>query len=445
MASEGGAPRRLTQSSAIDTEAAWSPDGKTVAFVSDRDGDQGIFLMGPDGKNVRRFSKPKVFEGWPDWSPDGRFLCFHADIDGHFTVCVAEAATGRVERLTRGRGSNRNPRFMRMNEDAPAPPSIPQDGLRIAAEVSGHLTSGMAGPNPQKYPFRYRGYGVLDKAQREALAKAGAVPEAAARALGQSLLWPGAGDTLEAIKLAGDGKKLAGEAKVLHRYGKQGTHVITLKIEGAFDMGRLTLRAVDAAITGTWDWGGGIAKQEGAVTVRFEMQGAAVPSGGTPEKGTPGKPPTKDAPPAKEAALKATATVDGHTQAVAFNPQKYPFKYAGSSALDAEQVKALGKAGPVPDAVARALLGCLLWPGEGDTLEKASLKGDGKKLTGEAEVLHRYGKQGTHVIKVKLEGGVAGGKVTLKATDASVTGTWNAGFATKLKGGVTIKIDIQQP
>jgi hypothetical protein len=138
--------------------------------------------------------------------------------------------------------------------------------------------------------------------------------------------------------------------------------------------------------------------------------------------------------------LKVTARVEGYTQATQFNPQKYPFKYTGASTLDADQLKALGQAGDVPAAVSRALLECLLWPQAGDKLEKVALKSDGKKLSGEVEVSHRYGKQGTHVLKLRLEGTLDGGRLTLKAVEPGVSGTWDYGGGTIKLGG---KVDIQ--
>jgi hypothetical protein len=439
---DGTGLTRLTQRKGLDTMPAWSPDGKTIALVSDRDGDQGIFLMNPDGSNVRRLSGLRAFEGWPGWSPDGRFLCYHADIHGHFTICVVEVASGRVEQLTRGRGSNRNPRFLRLAEDTYSPPAVPPGGVRIAAAVSGYLTSGPGGPNPQKYPFSYRAYGVLDKDQWQALAKPGEVPPAIAKNLGQALLWPGVGDELKSIKLHVKGNQLVGEAAVLHRYGKQGTHTIVTKLEGVLENGQLTLKALKPAIDGTWDWGGGIAKQQGEVAIQLEVQRTG--SDHRHDLKEQPAPPTKGKPdPAKGDGLKVTAKVEGYTQATMFNPQKYPFKYMGSAQLDAEQLKALAKEGDVPESAAKALLGCLLWPKMEDTLEKAALKSDGKKLTGEATVLHKYGKQGTHTLKLRLEGSVENGRVSLKVTESTVSGTWDyGGGQIKLQGNVEITIEM---
>ena len=71
---EGGAPRRLTTGDSYDIAPRWSPDGTTIAFISDRAsrGTGALFLMDPDGGEAQRLSKWDAAVADPQWSPDGR-------------------------------------------------------------------------------------------------------------------------------------------------------------------------------------------------------------------------------------------------------------------------------------------------------------------------------------------------------------------------------------
>src|SRR5262245_26732657 len=52
----GGSPRRLTTAGEKDAEPRWSPDGRTIAFVAKRDGDDEpqLYVIAPDGGEARR-------------------------------------------------------------------------------------------------------------------------------------------------------------------------------------------------------------------------------------------------------------------------------------------------------------------------------------------------------------------------------------------------------
>ncbi len=81
---EKGPTRNLTQSSgAHDKWARWSPDGKYVAFVSDADGEENIYLVAQDGseKPVQLTKGLTAMLYAPEWSPTGTHLAF-ADKDG---------------------------------------------------------------------------------------------------------------------------------------------------------------------------------------------------------------------------------------------------------------------------------------------------------------------------------------------------------------------------
>ena len=91
-ASVTGAPDatlRLTSNVADDSEPAVSPDGRTVAFVSNRDGVPAIYLLALDRRDVPpgrvRTSGPARA---PSWSPDGGRLAFVCQRDGQADICL---------------------------------------------------------------------------------------------------------------------------------------------------------------------------------------------------------------------------------------------------------------------------------------------------------------------------------------------------------------------
>jgi cytoskeletal protein RodZ len=76
--SGGGAVLRITRivdDAANNSHVRPSPDGRRIAFDSDRGGVRGVYLADADGKNVRRVS-PDGFAAVPSWSPDGTRLAF---------------------------------------------------------------------------------------------------------------------------------------------------------------------------------------------------------------------------------------------------------------------------------------------------------------------------------------------------------------------------------
>jgi TolB protein len=67
----------LTRSSAYDVTPAWSPDGKWIAFASDRDGRRNIYVTDVTGKTVRRLTtEGDGIYSRPQWSPNGDKLIF---------------------------------------------------------------------------------------------------------------------------------------------------------------------------------------------------------------------------------------------------------------------------------------------------------------------------------------------------------------------------------
>jgi tricorn protease len=85
---ENGPTRNLTRSSgAHDKWARWSPDGKQIAFISDRTGEDEVYLIAQDGSDEpRQLTRGgKAMRYAPEWSPKGTHLAF-SDKDGKLYV-----------------------------------------------------------------------------------------------------------------------------------------------------------------------------------------------------------------------------------------------------------------------------------------------------------------------------------------------------------------------
>ncbi len=104
---ENGSTRNLTRSSgAHDKWARWSPDGRSVAFVSDRSGEDEIWLVAQDGSvEPRRLTTGgDVMRYAPEWSPDGSRVAFSdkngklwmVDVAGGRTVEIADDRRGQI-------------------------------------------------------------------------------------------------------------------------------------------------------------------------------------------------------------------------------------------------------------------------------------------------------------------------------------------------------------
>jgi dipeptidyl aminopeptidase/acylaminoacyl peptidase len=83
-----GAARNLTCHPATDKYPACSFDGTRIAFVSDREGSDALYVMDADGSNVRRLAKEqRGFAGMPSWTADGRWLYFSLFRAGPARMC----------------------------------------------------------------------------------------------------------------------------------------------------------------------------------------------------------------------------------------------------------------------------------------------------------------------------------------------------------------------
>lgn len=87
---------RLTNNgSVIDIAPSWSPDGKQIAFVSDRSGSPQVYVMESDGTNPRRLTFQSNYSVTPAWSPDGRWIAYGVRTEGEFDLYLIDP-TGEV-------------------------------------------------------------------------------------------------------------------------------------------------------------------------------------------------------------------------------------------------------------------------------------------------------------------------------------------------------------
>jgi TolB protein len=97
-----GEPRRMTFSSAIDTEPNFSPDGELMLFTSDRGGSPQIYGMQVAGGEPRRLTFEGSYNVSPRFSPDGKSFTFIQRNGGRFNVAVQDMTTRQVQVLTDG-------------------------------------------------------------------------------------------------------------------------------------------------------------------------------------------------------------------------------------------------------------------------------------------------------------------------------------------------------
>jgi Tol biopolymer transport system component len=102
---EGGWPVQLTVSDQRQSSPAWSPDGKWIAYQSDYDGDElwDIFLVSPKtGKVVNLTSTREIAEMDPTWSPDGRYLAYlvKPKTSAAYEIDIYDTAMREVRHLT---------------------------------------------------------------------------------------------------------------------------------------------------------------------------------------------------------------------------------------------------------------------------------------------------------------------------------------------------------
>ena len=91
MQSQDGDATRLVTSTSVDFEPVASPDGRRIAFVSSRDGNDEIYVANTDGSGATRLTKHSAYDYDPAWSPDSRRIAFASGRTGDSEIYVVDA------------------------------------------------------------------------------------------------------------------------------------------------------------------------------------------------------------------------------------------------------------------------------------------------------------------------------------------------------------------
>jgi TolB protein len=101
ISADGSGPRRrISNSSSIDTEPRYSPDGKWIYFTSDRGGSPQIYRMASGGGEPQRVTFRGSYNVSPRPSPDGRLLAYVTRDGGRFQVALLDLSNQQVQVIT---------------------------------------------------------------------------------------------------------------------------------------------------------------------------------------------------------------------------------------------------------------------------------------------------------------------------------------------------------
>lgn len=101
MDADGRNVRTIYSNGSFNIEARWSPDGKSIVFMSGMDGSQQLYTITPDGKNLRKLTSEGA-NGDPAWSPNGQQISFGSNREGggKLNIYTMKPDGSQVRRIT---------------------------------------------------------------------------------------------------------------------------------------------------------------------------------------------------------------------------------------------------------------------------------------------------------------------------------------------------------
>ncbi len=100
MRADGTHQIRLTHHPATDKAPSWAPDGKRLAFSSNRGGNFNIYILELKSGVVENLTQNLFEDGIPTWSPDGKRVAFHSKRQFNWDIYTINVMTREEQRLT---------------------------------------------------------------------------------------------------------------------------------------------------------------------------------------------------------------------------------------------------------------------------------------------------------------------------------------------------------
>ena len=128
------------------SHAAWSPDGRKIAFVSGAGADQEIYCIDADGRNLKRLTSNTVSDNMPAWSPDGKMIAYSSS-GNSYDIWIMNSDGSNPRSLVSASGLDEFPKWS-------------PDGTRIAFRSANQVFSIKPDGSDKRQLTSLRGYSM---------------------------------------------------------------------------------------------------------------------------------------------------------------------------------------------------------------------------------------------------------------------------------------------
>ncbi|MGE5377057.1 MAG: DPP IV N-terminal domain-containing protein [Bacteroidota bacterium] len=104
---------RMTNNPASDTQGVWDPNMQRIAFTSNRNGQNDIYIQNADGSNTINLTNNLADDQQPAWSSDGQWILFTSNRDGNYEIYEVRLSNLETHNLTNNPGSDSQPSWIR--------------------------------------------------------------------------------------------------------------------------------------------------------------------------------------------------------------------------------------------------------------------------------------------------------------------------------------------